>query len=495
MGHALEYEHVLSDSPHSVPAGILSGGGLVLTGTYLSVLLVVGYFGVQAVRKADGSSKLFYGAVLATWAAYHVQASVSMDVPGLIYTQWVLGGVLVAGGVSASVTGLALPWKPRERHARRPNGALRLRRLAAASGLAVAFFFVLGPLSAPLRANRAVYRAQVTLAMADPGTAEIELARAIELQPRYGYYSESMAFVHELGGDLEAAFAQMDTGARLQPGVPYIALKAARAALTVGRLDAAEYWYERALDSDPYGGSVLEKGRRFYDEIGNAERADELRESIYSVFSAGVDTVCDGDTPALMTGADLPSAPGTVHVFLGFPASTAIDLFWSAPTDCGSEPVTGYKIEISTAYRPWTTLVRNSGSTETRYSSTGLSPSTSYWYRVSAINPIGTGPQVHSQWQMTGYEPELLAALAEAALSVDKFMTAEPHAVLRSHYTTRADAADEYGEEAFRNAKKEKLAMFRSHYSYLLLTGAVPDGSIYIDWHPATGVPKINVHE
>ena len=43
--------------------------------------------------------------------------------------------------------------------------------------------------------------------------------------------------------------------------------------------------------------------------------------------------------------------------------------------------------------------------------------------------------------------------------------------------------------------KKEKLAMFRSHYSYLLLTGAVPDGSIYIDWHPATGVPKIHVHE
>ena len=127
--------------------------------------------------------------------------------------------------------------------------------------------------------------------MADPGTAEMELARAIELQPRYGYYAESMAFVRGLGGDLEAAFAQMDRGAGLQPGVPYIALKAARAALTVGRLDAAEYWYERALDSDPNGGVVLGEAQRFYVEIGNAERADELGAYIDSVWGREVATV------------------------------------------------------------------------------------------------------------------------------------------------------------------------------------------------------------
>ena len=118
-----------------------------------------------------------------------------------------------------------------------------------------------------------------------------------------------MAFVRGLGGDLEAAFAQMDTGARLQPGVPYIALKAARAALTVGRLDAAEYWYERALDSDPYGGTVLFEAKQFYGEIGNAERVDELRDFIYSVFFAEVDTGCDENTPSLTIGRDLPILP------------------------------------------------------------------------------------------------------------------------------------------------------------------------------------------
>jgi len=167
VDHAVIWESLLSDSPHSVPLGILSGGGLVLAGTYLAILLVIGYFGMQAVRKADGSSELFHGAVLATWVAYHVQASVSMDVPGLIYTQWVLGGILVAGGVSALLPTVALPWRPRGRKARPGNGAVGLRGLTAASGLALAFFFTLGPLSAPLRANRAVYRAQVALARAD----------------------------------------------------------------------------------------------------------------------------------------------------------------------------------------------------------------------------------------------------------------------------------------------------------------------------------------
>ena len=286
VDHAVQWESVLTDSPHSVPFGILSGGGLILASTYLAVVVVIGYFGVQAVRKADGPRRLFFGAVLASWIAYHVQASVSMDVPGLIYSQWILGGVLVAGGSSASNTVLVLPWKPRGRRTRSSGGTQGLRRLITASGLAVAFMFVLGPLLAPLRANMAVSRAQAALTASDPRTAEIELARAIDLQPRFGYYAESMAFLYQQGGFLEAAYSEMDRGARLQPGIPYIALKAARAAVQVDRLDAAEYWYERALESDPNGVTAITEAAEFFAQGVNLDRAATLMELFESLGSS-----------------------------------------------------------------------------------------------------------------------------------------------------------------------------------------------------------------
>lgn len=290
VDHAVEFEHVLSNSPHSVPLGLLSGGGLVLAGTYVAMLVVIGYFGVQAVRRAKGASQLLYGAVFAAWVAYHVQASVSMDVPGLIYTQWVLGGVLVASGVPVSTRELALPWKPRKRQVRRGDTALGLRRLLVASMLIVASFFVLGQLTAPLRADMAVYRAQVALVSADPRTAEIELARAIELQPRNGYYAESMAFLYEQGGLYEAALTEIERGALLQPGIPYVALKAARAALEADRLDAAEHWFERALANDPHGFNVLSESAEYYVRIGNVQRANDLLAIIESLQAASVTT-------------------------------------------------------------------------------------------------------------------------------------------------------------------------------------------------------------
>ena len=307
--HAVQWESLVVDSPHSVPLGILSGGGLVLACTYLAVLLVVGYFGLLAVRKADGTARLLYGAVLASWFGYHVQASVSMDVPGLIYTQWVLGGILIAGGAPALQTVLVLPWKPRRRRFRTGIGALGLRPLMAISGLVVAFLFAIGPLSAPLRANMAVYRAQVALAAADPRTVEIELARAIELQPRYGYYAEAMAFLYQQGGFYEVAYSEMDRSARLQPGIPYIALKAARAAVEAGSqdahnpqfgldaaileiekdyLDAAEYWYERALESDPYGVTAITESARFYARTDRPARAASLMEEFESLRSTDI---------------------------------------------------------------------------------------------------------------------------------------------------------------------------------------------------------------
>src|SRR5207245_2098687 len=62
-------------------------------------------------------------------------------------------------------------------------------------------------------------------------------------------------------------------------------------------------------------------------------------------------------------------------------SSSQINLSWTAPSDL---LITGYKIERSIdGGASWSTLVSNTGSTATSYSNTGLSPSTTYTYRVS----------------------------------------------------------------------------------------------------------------
>ena len=79
-----------------------------------------------------------------------------------------------------------------------------------------------------------------------------------------------------------------------------------------------------------------------------------------------------------------PSFP--VGLTAGVSTSNVITLNWQAPTNNGGSPVTGYKIE------------RNDGSgfiaiqnvQLTTFQDSNVSPSKSYSYRVSAINPAGT---------------------------------------------------------------------------------------------------------
>jgi len=68
-----------------------------------------------------------------------------------------------------------------------------------------------------------------------------------------------------------------------------------------------------------------------------------------------------------------------------------INLNWIAPSDPGSLLLTGYKIERSTdGGNTWSTIVENTRNTSTTYTDTGLASGTTFTYRVSAINPIGT---------------------------------------------------------------------------------------------------------
>src|SRR3989475_827983 len=100
-------------------------------------------------------------------------------------------------------------------------------------------------------------------------------------------------------------------------------------------------------------------------------------------------------------------------------SSSQINLSWAPPTDNGGSAITGYMIERSAnGGSTWSTIVSNSGSTATTYSDIGLMHGTSYTYRVSAINSVGTGsPSSTASATTLAVAPSPPTGLAATAVS------------------------------------------------------------------------------
>jgi YVTN family beta-propeller protein len=112
----------------------------------------------------------------------------------------------------------------------------------------------------------------------------------------------------------------------------------------------------------------------------------------YTYRVSAIDLDCRG--PPSNTASDTTLSPVPSHptnLFATAVSSSQINLSWTAPTDNGGFDITGYEIERSTdSGSTWSTLAVNTGSTGTTYSDTCLSANTTYMYRVSAINGMGT---------------------------------------------------------------------------------------------------------
>ena len=131
------------------------------------------------------------------------------------------------------------------------------------------------------------------------------------------------------------------------------------------------------------------------DDDGIYIEANELELNGGTILSVDDDVaaVLDYARPGTQSGHKVNGSlttivPGTPTGLSATAAGqTVVDLSWTAPDG----PVTGYRIEYRPEGGSWTDVEADTGSPATTYRHQELDPGTTYEYRVSAINPAGTG--------------------------------------------------------------------------------------------------------
>ena len=96
-------------------------------------------------------------------------------------------------------------------------------------------------------------------------------------------------------------------------------------------------------------------------------------------------------TVSIYSGTNPTTAPGAPNLTAATASNGAVALAWSAPASNGGAAITNYRV-----YRGTTAggeaLLTTLGNV-TSYNNTGLTNGTTYYYKISAINSVGEGPQ------------------------------------------------------------------------------------------------------
>ena len=163
-----------------------------------------------------------------------------------------------------------------------------------------------------------------------------------------------------------------------------------------------------------------------YNTVANAETLDnhaffvdthlDENDDYYHKVSA---ITAVGEGAASTASTPIPTKPLPPTVTAVSASDVAIDINWTNPTGAAES---GFKIEKSTdAGTTWTDLVADTANTNLTYQDVGLQQSTTYYYRISTINPSGTSASSNESFSLTFGAPDApttLTAVAEESVII-----------------------------------------------------------------------------
>ncbi len=121
--------------------------------------------------------------------------------------------------------------------------------------------------------------------------------------------------------------------------------------------------------------------------------------AVHAINSVGISYASN---IAFATTTSIPSPPTGLKATSI--SSSEIDLSWTAPTNNGGSPITGYSILRSRdGGSTWSYVTSNTGSTATTYAHTGLTAGSTYYYAVHTINSIGSSYASNIASATTGF--------------------------------------------------------------------------------------------
>jgi O-antigen ligase len=104
-GYPLKYGFdITSSNAHNVYLQLFSTGGLFVGLTYLVLLVLVFFAGIQNIRRTSGNSQRFNLMFLATWIGFQAQSLISIDNIGISIWGWLIGGCIL--GINLNSLGL-----------------------------------------------------------------------------------------------------------------------------------------------------------------------------------------------------------------------------------------------------------------------------------------------------------------------------------------------------------------------------------------------------
>ena len=113
---------------------------------------------------------------------------------------------------------------------------------------------------------------------------------------------------------------------------------------------------------------------------------------VAAVNAVGTSAYYPGALSAAVSATPAPTAPAAPTALTATAADAAVTLNWTAPSDNGGDPITNYMIGYDTDMNfssPPTTVSTMAAATS--YTASSLANGTPYYFRVAAVNSVGTG--------------------------------------------------------------------------------------------------------